>query len=323
MSAVTYRPATLDDAALASDVMTRAYPPLPQDPVLTRYRWERVRSGYEYGRFLAHRAGEPIAFLGWIHGPWAKLPERHCEVEVWLDQKDHEVGLLTEMLSWIEERAMVEDPGILLAYCGEDEPVMLEGLGALGYTRERAEKVWELDLKAHGARLRAEAADSLDKAAEAGIRLTTLAAWDAADKVQRLYELDSITRQDIPSTVPILTESIEDFERRMSGPDRSPDRTWIAVDGERAVAMSYLRFPPVRGRVWTGYTASHPEYRGRGLARAVKLQSLRQAAELGVPIVGTDNDAANVAMLHINEQLGYIGRPGFVEHHKRVTNKRA
>ena len=319
MSAVTYRPATLDDAALASDVMTRAYPALAQDPLLTRYRWERVRSGYEYARFLAERDGEPIAFLDWIHGPWDKLPERHCEVEVWLDHELHQLDLLNGMWSWIEEQAMPEEPGILLAFCGEDEPVMLDSLASLGYERERAEKVWELDLKTHGARLRAEAADSAESAASAGIRLTTLAAWDAADKVRRLYELDSITRQDIPSTLPILTESIDDFERRMRGPDRWPERTWIALDGDRPVAMSYLRFPPVRGRVWTGYTASHPEYRGRGLARAVKLQSLGQASELGVPIVGTDNDAENAAMLHINERLGYVRRPGFVEHHKRGT----
>ena len=320
MSAVTYRPATLDDAALTSDVMTRAYPSLPQDPVLTRYRWERVRSGYESARFLAARGGEPIAFLGWIHGPWAKLPERHCEVEVWLDQSQHELELVTEMWSWIADRAMAEDPGLLLAYCGEDEPVMLDSLAALGYKREGAEKVWELDLKTHGARLRAEATGTRAQAEAAGIRLTTLADWDAEDKVKRLYELDSITRQDIPSTMPILTESLEDFERRMRGPDRRPDRTWIALDNDRAVAMSYLRFPPVRGLVWTGYTASHPEYRGRGFARTVKLQSLSQAVDLGVPIVGTDNDATNAAMLHINEKLGYLRRPGFVEHHKRVTS---
>jgi len=238
VSAVTYRPATLDDAALASDVMTRAYPALAQDPVLTRYRWERVRSGYEYARFLADRDGEPIAFLGWTHGPWAKLPERHCEVEVWLDQEQHELVLLHAMWSWIEEQAMAEEPGILLAFCGEDEPAMLDSLASLAYKRERAEKVWELDLTRHGERLRAEAADSASMAAAAGITLTTLAAWGADDKVQRLYELDSITRQDIPSTLPILTESIDDFERRMRGPDRRADRTWIALDGEGPVAMS-------------------------------------------------------------------------------------
>jgi RimJ/RimL family protein N-acetyltransferase len=301
-------------------VMTAAYPPLPQDPVLTRYRWERVRSGYEYARFLAERDGRAIAFLGWIHGPWEKLPERHCEVEVWLDQAQQKLGLVTEMWSWIAERAMVENPGILLAYCGEDEPVMLDSLAALGYSRERAEKVWELDLKVHGPRLLAEAADARSRAQGAGIQLTTLGAWDRDDKMQKLYEMDSITRQDIPSTMPILTESFADFERRMRGPDRHLDRTWIALADGRPVAMSYLRFPPVRGRVWTGYTASHPDYRGRGLARAVKLQSLAQAVELAVPVVGTDNDAENAAMLHINEALGYVRRPGFVEHHKRVTN---
>ena len=89
------------------------------------------------------------------------------------------------------------------------------------------------------------------------------------------------------------------------------------------MSMSYLKFPPVRGTVWTGFTCTHPDYRGRGIARAVKLQSLGQAAELGIPIVCTDNDSENAPMLHINETLGYVRRPGFVEHHKRVKNNRA
>jgi RimJ/RimL family protein N-acetyltransferase len=321
--AVTYRPATLDDAALAADVMTRAYPRLPQDPVLMRYRWERVRSGYRAARFLAEQDGATVAFLGWIHGPWTRLPDRHCEVEVWLDVAEHQASLVIEMWSWIADQAMAEEPGVLLAYCGEDEPVMLESLTSLGYHRERTERVWELDLAIHGPRLLAEAAEARERAATHGIRMTTFAAWDEAEKLRKLYELDSITRLDIPSTLPILTESLEDFERRNTGPDRRPDRIWIAVDGDRPVAMTYLRFPPVRGMVWTGYTASHPEYRGRGLARAVKLESLAQAVELGVPRIGTDNDSENAPMLHINRRLGYEPRPGFVEHHKRVERQGA
>jgi RimJ/RimL family protein N-acetyltransferase len=87
--------------------------------------------------------------------------------------------------------------------------------------------------------------------------------------------------------------------------------------------MSYLKFPPVRGTVWTGFTCTDADHRGRGVARAVKLQSLAQAVELGVPVVRTDNDAENAPMLHINESLGYVRKPGWVEHHKRVDNNRA
>src|SRR5260370_30435841 len=76
--------------------------------------------------------------------------------------------------------------------------------------------------------------------------------------------------------------------------------------------MSYLRFPPGRGQVWTGYPCCHPEHRGRGIARAVKLQSLAQAVALGVPYVYTDNDSENAPMLHLNERLGYGRRPGLI-----------
>jgi len=320
---VTYRSATLEDAALGADLMTAAYPPLPHDPVITRYRWERPRTGYTQERFIAENGIRPIAYLEFFHGPWEKLPDRHCEVEAWLPRAELDQELLVQLWSWIGDRAVEDGSRLLLAFCGEDEPEALEALAALGYQRERAEKVWELDLKANGARLVADAHSSRQKAATDGIELVTLDAWDDPDRLRKLYEMDAVTRLDVPTSLPIITETFEDFQRRLSGPDRRADRTWIALDGARPVAVSYLRFPPVRGIVWTGYTASHPEYRGRGLAKAVKLQTLAQAVDLALPYVCTDNDAENAAMLHINEKLGYVRRPGFVEHHKRVTNRGA
>jgi GNAT superfamily N-acetyltransferase len=318
---VTYRPATLDQAQLASDVMTRAYPPLPQDPVMTRYRWENPRIGYAYGRYFAERAAMPIAYLGWIHGPWAKLPDRHCEVEVWLDRAALDPDLLQAMWEWIQERALAEESRVLLAYCAEDEPEMLDALARCGFERARAEKVWHLDLVDRAPHLIADAAKARATMESAGIQLVTLAEWSDSEKFQKLHELDDLTVQDIPHTLPIVPEQFEDFDRRAHAPDRRHDRWWVALDGGRPVAMTYLKFPPVRGTVWTGYTCTHPAYRGRGIARAVKLQSLAQAAMLGIPFVCTDNDSENAPMLHINETLGYVRRPGFVEHHKRVTNR--
>lgn len=275
----------MDDAALAADLMTASYPALPQDPVITAYRWAHMPEGWESARFIAELERHPIAYLAWLHGPWEQLPARNSEVEVWLDR---------------------------------DRLDLDAALARLGYGRDRMEKVWELDLNANGERLLKEAAEARAKAGAAGIRFTTLAEWDEPQRLHLLHDLDELTKQDIPHTLPILPESLDDFEQRTHGPDKPPERYWIALHDDRPVALSFLRFPPVRGCVWTGYTCSHPDYRGRGLARAIKLQSLAQAVELGVPFVYTDNDSENAPMLHINERLGYRRRPGFVNLLKRV-----
>ncbi|MGH7763398.1 MAG: GNAT family N-acetyltransferase [Candidatus Dormibacteraceae bacterium] len=319
MASIVYREATLDDVDVAADIMTASFPELPQDPVVMRYRWERPRQGQEIGRFMAEQGGDPIGFLAWVHGPWAKLPDRHCEVEVWLDRRVLDLDLLQAMWSWLEEKAVAEGAGILLAYSGEGEPEMLAALAALGYRRERVERLWRLDLAAHGPRLIEEAHKARGQMRAASIELVTLAQWKDPEAIAKLHELDRRTEPDAPHTAPLIEEPLEDFKRRVSAPDRRADRIWIALHAERAVAMSFLRFPPVRGSVFTAYTCSDPDYRGRGIARAVKLQSLAQAAELGVRVVHTDNDSENAPMLHINKTLGYELRPGFVEHLKRVT----
>jgi GNAT superfamily N-acetyltransferase len=312
------RPAQLDDAALAADLMTAAYPPEPVDPILTRHRWEHPHDGWLYGRFIAVMEGTPVALLTWAHGRWDQMPEGHCDHEVSLDRSRLNPELMAWLVEWIASRAVGEGARILWSYTAEDESIYRAVLERLGYEQDRADKVWELDLRLHGDRLIAEAGTAKDKAEKTGVVLTTLASWSETDKMRKLHELAELTRQDIPHTIPILPQSLENFLERMSAPDVRLDRLWIALDGDRLVAWSYLRFPPVRGAVWTAYTCSHPDYRGRGLARAIKLQSVAQAAELGIPAIRTANDTENSPMLHINEALGYTLRPGFIGHRKRV-----
>src|SRR5215471_17913536 len=103
MKDVTYRSAHLNEAELASDLMSAAYPAMTHDPVMLRYRWDHLREGYDAGRFIAEANSSPIAYLAWLHGPWAKLPDRHCEVEVWLAREHLDVALLESMWSWISD----------------------------------------------------------------------------------------------------------------------------------------------------------------------------------------------------------------------------
>jgi RimJ/RimL family protein N-acetyltransferase len=318
MANLVLRPALLEDAEMASNVMTSAYPELPEDPILTRYSWEHPREGWPAARVIAELDGEPVAFVGWTHGPWEHLPERNCYVEVWLDQSKLEPALLDFLWGWVTNDAQAEGGRLLEAQVVEDEHEMVEALRRLGYQRDRTERVWELDLPKHGHRLLTEAKAARAGAEAAGIEIVTLADWQDPNALRKLHSLAELTRRDIPTTTPVIPQSYENFVERTDSPDRLRDRLWIGLVAGDPVALSFLRFPPVRGQVWTGYTCTHPVYRGRGLARAVKLQTLAQAVELGIPAVLTDNDSENAPMLHINEALGYDERRGFISFLKRV-----
>ncbi len=318
VSAFTVRPASPDDAGLVADVMTAAYPREPEDPVIKAHRWRHPKHGWEHGRFIAEIRGRPAAYLTWQHGPWSQLPERHCWIEVWLDRAHMDQELLTEMWRWLEQAAAEQGAWTLTAACGEDEPEMMRSLDGLGYEHERTDRVWSLDLRKHGSRINAEAAAARDRMNAGGVTLTSLADWKDADRYRKLHEANELMRKDVPHTSPVLPQSIDDFMDRVGSPNTPPERWWIALEGDTQVAHSYLSFPPIRGVVWTGFTGCLPRYRGRGIATAVKLQTLAQAIELGVPEVRTANDSENKPMLHINESLGYELIPGFVSYLKRL-----
>lgn len=313
------RPAAQAEAALAADIMTASFPREPQDPILTARRWEHPKAGWRYGRTIAELAGEPVGLLEWQHGSWDLLPERHCWLEVWLDRKHRDDDLLAFLYRAGEDAARADGALTINTACGEDEPHYLRVLPALGYERDRTDRVWALDLHEHGPGLIAAAEEAWAAMRTSGIEITTLARWHDSERFPKLYQLHELTRLDVPHTSPVLPQTLDDFMVRIESPDTPADRRWIALDGSDPVATSYLSYPPVRGPVWTQYTASHPRYRGRGIARAVKLQSLAQAVRLGVPEVRTANDSENPAMLHINETLGYTLQPGFVSFTRRLS----
>lgn len=321
MATLLCRPAGLDDAELASDLITASYPELPEDPKLKHYFWAHPRSEWRTARFIAEVDGDPVAFVSWTHAPWDHLAARNCYVEVYLDQARLGSDLAGSLWEWVTTDALADGALVLEAQVVEDEAEMIEALGRLGYERDRTERVWDLDLTKHGQRLIAEAHAARAKAQAEGVEMLTLAEWNDPESLRKLHALAELTRRDMPTSYPRPPQSYEDFVERMNTPDRRRDRVWVASDAGKPVALSFLRFPPVRGPVWTGYTCTHPDYRGRGLARAVKLQTLAQAAELGIPTVLTDNDSENAPMLHINETLGYDARRGFISFVKRVESE--
>lgn len=148
----------------------------------------------------------------------------------------------------------------------------------------------------------------------ASFRQLTLA---QADAPRRLYDLDTVLWADVPFG---LTGALPTYEQyvvaEIDHPDFLPAGTFIALDGDRWVGVSALVRRP--GFLLNSMTGVVREWRGRGLARWLKLHTLRHALERGATEIRTFNDSINPAILALNDSLGFRVAAVQVRYRKEV-----
>ncbi len=140
---------------------------------------------------------------------------------------------------------------------------------------------------------------------EERISITTLALSTDPERLRRTYEMSVPCELDVPSSDTIVPDSYEQFEEWLATPFIHEDRIFIATSGDEIVGLSTLAYPVERGIVHTDWTCVKSEVRNRGIARALKLETIAQAIALGVDRIRTDNDSRNAPILHLNQDLGY------------------
>ncbi|KQQ25473.1 GNAT family N-acetyltransferase [Frondihabitans sp. Leaf304] len=116
-----------------------------------------------------------------------------------------------------------------------------------------------------------------------------------------VVHLESLVAGDYPSTPATVHEapSLRELEALSDGGVRS---FGIRHDGS-LVAVTLVGSAAYRAE--TEFTSVHPEYRRRGLAKAVKASSILALALEGVELFGTGGAAVNEASVRMNEALGY------------------
>ncbi|MEK7863044.1 MAG: GNAT family N-acetyltransferase [Chloroflexota bacterium] len=147
----------------------------------------------------------------------------------------------------------------------------------------------------------------------AGIVIQTIDQDADPEKFHKIHEMSEEAASDVPTTIPHVREPFVQFMKWFESPSVRPDRMWIAREGEDIVGISVLAYPPTRGNVWTDWTGTARQVRGRGIARALKLETVMQAVALGVTRVRTENDGQNAPILHLNEAMGYVRIPGWAQ----------
>ena len=313
-----FRAATSDDAAFAADVMTAVTPESPWDPVSLRYWWSQPDEFTEVVRFIVLRGERPIGFTQIDHARWDVQPERYASIRGDLMPTDRTRDALSALLAPMEERAIAEGARILRVSANEDDALRSGTILGRGYRKDRHQRRWELDLVANRERLLAMTAESRARMQKEGVRLMTLAEDADPDVITKVWRLSEEAGDDVPTTVPRIPEATESYTRWTNAPEIHRDRFWIARVGDDVVGLSVLGYPPMRGIVGTEWTATARAVRGRGIARALKCETVAQAIALGVDRVRTGNDAANAPILHLNETMGYHPVPGRIDYLRAV-----
>jgi GNAT superfamily N-acetyltransferase len=317
--ALDLRPVTIDDIGIVADLDATRDPEDPRDPEMMRYWWTSGSLSLVSSRLVAVHDGKAVAFMAATHERWGDGPERFGSLRAVIRSdawSDHEyTRLVHKGEAWLASEGVT----IVVSRVRADFRNELAALERIEYREVRRQNFSELDLVAHRDDLLRGRAQEREKMKAQGVTLLTLSNFEDSNRLAKLHEMMIAAEQDIPSTLPIPRQPFDEWMRfTFDDPGVREDRFWIAREGDAIVGISFLEFPPVRGLPWTAFTATSQSVRGRGIARALKYESMAQAVELGYKRVRTANDGANAPILHINKEMGYRLVTPVIELHRNL-----
>ena len=314
---VVLRQAKLSDAEFVADLEAALRPDEPRDPVILEHYWRNPEENTKIERFVGEIGGVRVAFAHQRHELW-KTPERYGNVSGDLMPSHRTPARIDALFIAMEERSRSDGTKTFTAWSWEDDALRVGVLTKRGYREERRQRFWELDLVAQRGKLEAMVAESRAKMRDEKIRVLSIDRDTDPEKWKKVWQMTEEAILDIPTTAPITKSSFEDFMKWMRSPGLHEDRIWVARSGDAVIGVSMLSYPPTRGVVTTDWTGVARAGRGRGVARAVKCETVMQAIALGVDRIRTDNDFENTPILHINETMGYKRRSDGVQFMRAV-----
>ncbi len=294
------------------ELCNRIEPEYPMTVDEARYEDEHFdRSRYFQRRWVATRpASDGIVGVAEVqHSQWSFHPDRYW---VWVGVRPdaQRRGIGTTLYDGALEGLRERGAAALRTSVREDRAEATAFVGRRGF--QERERAWEsrLDLAAYDpARFESRAA------VPEGIAIVTLAEETAGDPeaLRRLYDLNNDLSPDVPRLDPYTPPTFEMFRDMVTGPGYTPEACIIAKDGDRWIGMSNVfRSEADPTDLYTGFTATRREYRGRGIAWAMKVRAVGWAKANGFRQLRTWNSTLNAPMLSINVRLGFEKQPVWI-----------
>lgn len=149
---------------------------------------------------------------------------------------------------------------------------------------------------------------------ENDIRLVSFAelASDPAHE-EKVHALQNQIDVEVPIGDEFTPLSLEEFRQQFIGrEDFVREGTFIALHGDEYIGLSTF-FDMGDSRLEIDLTGVLPDYRRKGVARALKLKGIAYAQAAGYHYIAVVNDDGNNGMIAINRELGFERQPALLQ----------
>ncbi len=306
----------------ANSALARAvFPDYPQTPEEMRFADEHRDPKCKFGQWVVETADSGMAagMAGWGQHPGAYHPRRFNidYLVVYPDHRRRGAGgaLFAQILSDIAAHA----PLALRAYAREN---MIEGVRFfLGRGFKEEMRYWESRFSVASFDPAPFASDAA-RVAENGILIKTFAELErdmadggASSARRLLHRLILELNEDVPSPDAHTNIDYDVWAKRFEDPNYRADAAFVAVEARTGewVAFSNLTAAQSDNDLHTGLTGVRRAWRRKGIALALKLRAIEYAQQVGADNIRTGNETGNVGMLAINDRLGFVKQPAWLD----------
>ncbi|EYB67577.1 N-acetyltransferase GCN5 [Deinococcus phoenicis] len=308
-------------------VLSAADPEWPVTPELLRVWDEAADPGLFLTELVAEQEGRVVGVGRVGHDDFAFEEWRYWgNLSVHPDARGRGVGgaLYAELLERVRTRGARELRTMLT-----DQPH--HALGRAFLERRGFRPVWER----YESRLDTDRVDLdrfdglLSQVAADGAELRSVAELAAdPERDRRLWELDWRLFQDVPMGNTLTRRPFETWvKQELEDPTFAPELSFVAVRPglEDPLTGPYIGYSTLMrnpaGFYVIGMTGVRRGDRGRGIAKALKVAAMRALAAAGGGSIRTFNDRPNVAMLRMNEKLGFVRGPTHLRYELRLEEQ--
>ena len=277
-------------------------------------KWQEKKSSENT---IMHRVGvitpggKMVGYGMAVSGPWDPiLKPGHFEITIQVDREWMNQGIGSRLFNELTQFAM--DHGGIVLQCGVRETAVadLAWLEKRGFVKKLHTFESQLDLST----VQNKNIDGL------GVMFTSFAEYPQDDEwLRRFFDFWWELAIDAPGMEGKTQPEFQIMKKQFTDIDR--EGFILAVDGDRWIGMSLI-IKESDDMFYNSLTGVHRDYRGKGLALAVKLKAIDYAKQKGAKFIRTHNDSQNVPMLYVNEKLGYEKKPGLYFLEMQIGNER-